>query len=104
VSSAYAITEAVLNLDELEMRARLYRLIQKIEIADEPPAGAELPSDIELPQKDVPIMLAAIHARSTHLLTGDRKHFGRLFGRTVKNVRILTVHDYLTGRDPALLT
>ena len=34
VSSAYAIDEAERNLDAADTRARLYRLIQQIEIAD----------------------------------------------------------------------
>jgi hypothetical protein len=38
VSLAYAIDEAERNLDAADTRARLYRLIQQIEIADEPPA------------------------------------------------------------------
>lgn len=47
---------------------------------------------------DRPILLAAIAARATHLLTGDVKHFGRLFGRRVEGVVILTPGDYLRGR------
>jgi hypothetical protein len=31
----------------------------------------ELPEGVSLPEKDVPILLAAIEARATHLLTGD---------------------------------
>lgn len=98
VSSAYAIAEAERNLEVPAMRARLYRLIQQIEIADEAPATATLPKRIQLVSKDQPILLAAIHARCSHLLTGDQKHFGHLFGRNVKGVRIATVRDYLTVR------
>jgi hypothetical protein len=49
VSSAYAINEAERNLDAADHRARLYRLIQEIEIVDEVPAEAMLPKSIELP-------------------------------------------------------
>jgi hypothetical protein len=38
VSSAYAIDEAERNLDSLDRRVRLYRLLRQIEIVDEPPA------------------------------------------------------------------
>lgn len=98
VSSAYAIDEAERNLDTADKRARLYRLIQTIEIADEPPAALTLPKSIELAAKDRPILLAAIHAKCRHLLTGDHRDFGSLFGRTVKGVHIATVRDYLTQR------
>ena len=98
MSSAHAIAEAERNLDAPDSRARLYRLIQQIEIVDEAPATSTLPKRIELASKDLPILLAAIQARCSHLLTGDHRHFGHLFGRTVKGVHILTVRDYLTAR------
>jgi hypothetical protein len=98
VSSAYAIDEAERNIEAGDSRARLYRLIQQIEIADEPPAAARLPKGIELNMKDQPILLAAIHANCTHLLTGDHRHFGPLLGRTINGVRIVTVRAYLTDR------
>lgn len=98
VSSVYAIDEAERNLDTADTRARLYRLIQQIEIADEPPATVTLPNRLRLVEKDQPILRAAIHAKCSHLLTGDHRHFGSLFGQLVKGVRILTVRDYLTAR------
>lgn len=98
VSSAYAIHEAERNLDAADSRARLYRLLQRIEIVDEAPATATLPKDVQLVAKDRPILLAAIHASCSHLLTGDHRHFGELFGRSVEGVRIVTVRDYLTVR------
>lgn len=101
MSSAYAIAEAERNLDAPDSRARLYRLIQQIEIAEEAPATATLPKRVDLTSKDQPILLAAIQARCSHLLTGDHKHFGHLFGLTIKGVRIVTVRDYLTARGVA---
>jgi hypothetical protein len=71
VSSAFAIAEAERNLDEPAARTRLSRLIHGLEIADEPAHGAQLPTGINLPSKDVPILLAAIQVQCTHLLTGD---------------------------------
>jgi hypothetical protein len=98
VSSPYAIAEAERNLEAADSRARLYRLIQQIEIADDAPATAKLPTRLELASKDQPILLAAIQARCSHLVTGDHRHFGHLFARTVTGVHIVTVRDYLTGR------
>jgi len=98
VSSPYAIDEAERNLDSADRRARLYRLLRQIEIADEPPATVILPKRVVLTVKDEPILRAAIHANCSHLLTGDRRHFGALFGRSVKGVRVVTVRDYLIAR------
>jgi uncharacterized protein len=98
VSSAYAIDEAERNLDSADRRARLYRLLRQIEIVDEPPATVILPKRVALTAKDQPILRAAIHANCSHLLTGDHRHFGALFGRFVKGVRVVTIRTYLTGR------
>ena len=65
------------------------------------PTTASLPNDVHLAAKDRPILLAAIHAKCSDLLTGDRRHFGSLFGRSVKGVRIVTVREYLTRRTAA---
>ncbi|MEW6487686.1 MAG: hypothetical protein AB1578_07205 [Thermodesulfobacteriota bacterium] len=35
---------------------------------------------MELPLKAQVILAAAIAAKATHLLTGDRRHFGPLYG------------------------
>lgn len=98
VSSAYAIDEAERNLDAADTRTRLYRLLRQIEIADEAPVTVTLPKRIELALKDQPILRAAVHAKCSHLLTGDHRHFGALYGRSVKGVRVVTVRDYLTAR------
>ena len=38
--------------------------------------------------KDAPILAAAVAARADVLVTGDRRHFGHLFGRAVHGTRI----------------
>jgi hypothetical protein len=50
-----------------------------------------------LPVKDAPILAAAVPARADLLVTGDRRHFGPLFGRTLQGVRILTLADGLAA-------
>jgi len=42
-----------------------------------------LPGGIALPEKDRPILLAAIEARATHLITGDKRLFGKYFGKRI---------------------
>ncbi|MBM3270033.1 MAG: hypothetical protein FJZ01_20555 [Candidatus Sericytochromatia bacterium] len=81
VTSLYAAEEARRNLDHAQQRADLEDLLSKV-------------SD-----KDRPIMLAAIEAGSTHLLTGDFRHFGRLFGTTVEGVHVLPPSEYLRLRE-----
>jgi len=95
-SSSYALEEARINLDEPAQRARLTRLEVKLQLFDA--AERQLPSAILLPAKDVPILLAAIAANATHLLTGDLRHFGPYFGRRIAGVLILTPGDYLHDR------
>ena len=49
------------------------------------------PLDVHLAEKDQPILCGAIAARADFLLTGDKKDFGHLFGRTVGGVQIVSV-------------
>ena len=37
----------------------------------------------------MPILLAAVSTEATHLLTGDARHFGALFGRRIGGVKIV---------------
>ena len=53
------------------------------------------PTGIILPEKDWPILLSAIRAKATHLLTGDRRHFGTLYGQTIGGVTVLRPADFL---------
>lgn len=43
-----------------------------------------------LPEKDRPVLIAAIRLQCDALVTGDRTHFGRGFGKTFRGV---TVHS-----------
>ena len=97
VTSAYALAEAERNLDTDEERSRLRSLREKLKVVDASPEAA-LPAGVELPAKDAPILLAAIDAGATHLLTGDRRHFGHLYGRSIGGVRILAPAAYLRSR------
>jgi predicted nucleic acid-binding protein len=95
-SSRSALAEARINLDDEEQRERLTRLSGTIQFFDA--ARVNLPRGISLPEKDVPIMLAAIEARATHLLTGDGRHFGQYFGKTIEGIRIVLPGEYLRLR------
>lgn len=97
VSSLYAVEEARRNLGPPAQRERLERLLRPVRLVGEAP-DRPLPEGVRLPEKDRPILQAAIEAGATHLLTGDVTHFGPYYGRNVGGVRIQTPADYLRGR------
>ncbi|MSR07523.1 MAG: PIN domain-containing protein [Gemmatimonadetes bacterium] len=97
VTSRYALEEARLNLERPDQRDRLVKSTTTLEIVEHL-AYAPLPQDVALPEKDRPILGAAIEAACSHLLTGDVTHFGSLYGRTVGGVRILLPSTFLRAR------
>jgi len=57
-----------------------------------------LDANVLFSAKDVPILLAAIEARATHLITGDMRHFGPHFGKRIEGILVLSPADYLVQR------
>ena len=92
LTSDYAAEEAMRNLDA-SRRDDLSTLLEGVSVVMTPER-----SDIEeascLPEKDRPILAAAVQAGATHLLTGDWRHFERLFGRSVRGVLVLAPAQY----------
>ncbi|MBI4229605.1 MAG: DNA-binding protein [Planctomycetes bacterium] len=97
ITSGYALEEARTNLRGADRLSRLDRLSRGVRIVAHP-VVRPLPEGIVLPGKDVPILLAALDAGATHLLTGDLGDFGPLLGRLVGPLRVLTPGRYLRGR------
>jgi predicted nucleic acid-binding protein len=95
-ASHYGIEEARINLAEPDQRERLGRLTRVLHLFDA--VAGKIPREISLPEKDVPIMLAAIEAHATHLLTGDVRHFGRYFGKRIGGILIMLPAAYLRSR------
>lgn len=92
-SSRYALQEARINLADEDQRTRLTELSPSLQLFE---AGqTSLPPRILLPGKDVPILLAAIEARATHLLTGDVRHFRAYFGKKIQGIAIMRPGEYL---------
>lgn len=92
VADPFVVEEARRNLalkfpDAVEA---LTVLCQRLEMAATPSTGSHLPPDVHLllPEKDRPVLAAAIRARREALVTGDRTHFGPLYGRTIQGVAI----------------
>jgi predicted nucleic acid-binding protein len=95
-SSRYALEEARINLADDNQQNRLTTLSGSLCLFE---AGrTSLPSGIFLPEKDVPIFLAAIEARATHLLTGDVRHFGAYFEKKIEGIAIMRPGQYLRAR------
>ena len=84
------------NLDTAEARARLTALVERLPTVREQPEVI-LPRDLTLREKDRPVLAAAMGARATHLLTGDRRDFGPFPGRTVAGILVLTPAAYLAS-------
>jgi predicted nucleic acid-binding protein len=95
-SSHYALQEARINLASEDQRTRLTELSASLQLFE---AGqSSLPAGILLPEKDMPILLAAIEARATHLLTGDVRHFRAYFGKKISGITIIRPGEYLRER------
>ncbi|HKT46698.1 MAG TPA: hypothetical protein VJP87_04175 [Candidatus Acidoferrales bacterium] len=92
-SSRYAVEEASINLGEEAQRRRLAKLVPRVRLFDA--ASREIPGSLSLPEKDIPIFLAAMEAKATHLITGDLRHFGPYFGQKIAGILVLSPADYL---------
>ena len=76
----------------------MYRLLSRVSIMESATLTAREEVSARavtaLPLKDRPILVAAIAAQATHLLTGDFKHFGPLYGKRIHGVLILSPSTY----------
>ncbi len=93
VTSLFALEEARRNLSH-DCLDTLDEIASKTVIVSGTRTG-ELPDGVQLVDKDIPILLAAIDARCKYLLTGDKRHFDALYGKTISGVIILTPAQYL---------
>ncbi len=95
LTSTYALAEAGANLDDDEQSQRLDRLAKKMEVVPETADPVKLPRDCRLPDKDIPILRAAVYGKAAVLLTGDLRHFGPYLDKTVAGVMIQTPARFL---------
>ena len=93
ISSRFAIEEATRNL-ALQYLTRLddlKGLISALGTCAEPtPRAITATVSAGLPAKDAPILGGTIGARAHALVTGDRQHFGPIFGQTIDGVTVVT--------------
>ena len=87
---AYVIEEARRNLGTKapERMSALERLLLRMKTASAQRIDPVLEASLPLPAKDRPVLAAAIHQNCDALVTGDRTHFGALYGRTIHGVTI----------------
>jgi predicted nucleic acid-binding protein len=97
ITSHYAVAEARRNLVTNDQRSRLDSLLAATEVVDEADERT-IANDFQLPEKDQPILRAAVNARATHLITGDVTHFGQFFDQCFQGVLIVAPGDYLTSQ------
>jgi predicted nucleic acid-binding protein len=88
LTNEYAIDEARRNLQlkRPQHAAALAGLVAKCELIS---VVAGIP-DSSLKAKDRPILGGAIAGKASHLLTGDERDFGVLWGKTIADVKIVS--------------
>ena len=86
----YVIEEARRNLvAKAPGRVAVFaKLLSRMTTASAQPGDIALEASLPLPLKDRPVLAAAIRQGCTALVTGDRTHFGALYGRTIHGVTI----------------
>jgi uncharacterized protein len=93
LSSPFALDEARRNIARKHsaQTPELEQLITRITICREAaPDAVRWAHATGLPDKDAPILASAVQAKADMLVTGDRAHFGMLYGRHLRGVEVLT--------------
>jgi predicted nucleic acid-binding protein len=89
ITTGYVLTECRRNLQPGEQRDRLSRLLLAVRVIEFTETPTLEPSLLlSLPEKDQPVLAAAILVRADFLVTGDRKRFGAWFGATIFGLRV----------------
>jgi predicted nucleic acid-binding protein len=94
VTNQYALTEAERNIaakqpDQLAEYRNLAASLKLVPLQVFDPG-------VKLNEKDRPILCGAIACEADFLLTGDKKDFGHLFGKSVHGVTVVTVAQLIT--------
>lgn len=83
ITSFYAADETRRNcINQSHLRRLEHLLASTFLVANA--GGVEYVEHIHLPQKDQPILTAAIAGKSDYLVTSDKAHFGSYYGKQIK--------------------
>ena len=91
VADGYVATEARRNIDAKaagDATQYLQALLTQIEVSPVLYPATTQAAVLWLPEKDRPVLLAAMALRCDALVTGDRTHFGPGYGKTFDGVTI----------------
>jgi hypothetical protein len=96
----YAAEEALRNLREDRQREDLEEMLASMSVLEASAVPGSQPAleIMQLPHKDVPILLAAVGVRATHLIAEDFAQFGP-YGKRIGNVLILPPARYLSKHE-----
>lgn len=88
VTSQHAAEEARRNVarKKADNTPALESLLVNLEVSPVAPFAL----DVEIAEKDIPILCGAILLNADYLLTGDKKDFGAFYGRKIKGVKIVS--------------
>jgi predicted nucleic acid-binding protein len=94
VISQYVVGEVSRNINSIGHNQRFESLLAQTEFVSD--ADVQLiPANVGLVEKDRPILAAAIAASVDYLITGDKSHFGHLYGTRVSGVYVISPADFL---------
>lgn len=89
---AYVLEEARRNLLAKAPAglAWLDSTMTRLQVQPIGPRDLILEGGLPLVEKDKPVLAAAIHSGCDYLVTGDRTHFGALFGLSIQGVKVMS--------------
>lgn len=87
----YVVSESLRHLTDAEIQG-LSELLPTMTLV--PDATSKKPP-VPIKPKDAPVLMAAIEAKATHLLTRDNAHFRSYFNQTVEGVMVRWADHYI---------
>jgi predicted nucleic acid-binding protein len=102
VTSFFAIGEVNRHIVLPAQQLRFHELIAQTGMVSDADVGF-VPQSIQMVEKDRPILAAAIAASVDYLITGDKSHFGHLYGLRVSGVTVISPADFLDRYEARLV-
>ena len=97
VTSEYAVEEARRNLFAQAQRDRLDELLRYVVRTAAVTLAPDRRAEVDLLEKDWPIVAGALQSGATHLITGDRRDFGPYLGKKILGVWVQAPARYLAA-------